>query len=163
MVLTVSFVLSPVNGLIATVPAQCKALPRVDASTAASGPHDFPVRLMARSSGAPQTSIASRAQRVVTIAKRPSIGRETAAALKVICPTAKAENFCGQGWTFQSDHASRTDLPVGQIHINKQRPVQDQPLLLLRQRIQTSAAGGRGQSFVTETVRLGRIGIEWRG
>jgi hypothetical protein len=29
----------------------------------------------------------------VTIAKRPSIGRETAAALKVICPTAKAENF----------------------------------------------------------------------
>src|ERR1700733_15086962 len=118
MVLTVSFVLSPVNGLIATVPAQCKALSRVDASIAASGPHDFIVRLTARSSGAPQASIASRAQRVVTIAKRPSIGRETAAALKVICPTAKAENFCPRRWTLRKDQDSRTDLPVGQIPIN---------------------------------------------
>jgi hypothetical protein len=118
MVLTVSFVLSPVNGLVATVPAQCKALSRVDASIAASGPHDFIVRLTARTSGAPQASIASRAQRVVTIAKRPSIGRETAAALKVICPTAKAENFGKTGWTLRKDQDSRTDLPVGQIPIN---------------------------------------------
>jgi hypothetical protein len=44
-------------------------------------------------------SIASRAQRVVTIAIRPSVRRETAGVLKLICPTAKAENFCGKGWT----------------------------------------------------------------
>jgi hypothetical protein len=44
MVLTVCFVLSPVNGLVATVPAQCKALSRVDANVATSGPHDFTVR-----------------------------------------------------------------------------------------------------------------------
>jgi hypothetical protein len=118
MVLTVSFVLSPVNGLVVTVPAQCKALSRVDASIATSGPHDFAVRLTARTSGAPQASIASRAQRVVTIAKRPSIGRETAAALKVICPTAKAENFGKTGWTLRKDQGASADLPDGQIHIN---------------------------------------------
>ena len=44
-------------------------------------------------------SIASRAQRVVTIAIRPSVGHETAGVLKLICPTAKAENFCEGGWT----------------------------------------------------------------
>jgi len=44
-------------------------------------------------------SIASRAQRVVTIAIRPSAGHETARVLKLICPTAKAENFCEKGWT----------------------------------------------------------------
>jgi len=44
-------------------------------------------------------SIASRAQRVVTIAIRPSVGHETAGVLKLICPTAKAENFCEEGWT----------------------------------------------------------------
>jgi len=44
-------------------------------------------------------SIASRAQRVMTIAIRPSVGRETAGVLKLICPTAKAENFCERGWT----------------------------------------------------------------
>jgi hypothetical protein len=44
-------------------------------------------------------SIASRAQRVVTIAIRPSGGHETARVLKLICPTAKAENFCEKGWT----------------------------------------------------------------
>jgi hypothetical protein len=119
LVLTVSFVLSPANGLFATVPTQCKALSRVDASIAASGPHDFIVRLTACSSGTPQASIASRAQRIVTIAKRPSIGRETAAALKVICPTAKAENFYDAGWTLRKDQDAPTDLPDGQTHINK--------------------------------------------
>ena len=44
-------------------------------------------------------SIASRAQRVVTIAIRPSGGHETARVLKLICPTAKAKNFCEKGWT----------------------------------------------------------------
>src|SRR3984957_9844890 len=67
----------------------------------------------------PAASIASRAQRIVTIAKRPSIGRETAAALKVICPTAKAENFYEAGWTLRKDQDAPTDLPDGQIHINK--------------------------------------------
>ena len=46
-----------------------------------------------------KASTASRAQRVVTIAKRPSGGRETGEVLKVICPTAKAKYFSQHGWT----------------------------------------------------------------
>jgi hypothetical protein len=49
-------------------------------------------------------SIASRAQRVVTIAIRPSGGHETARVLKLICPTTKAENFCEKGWTLLAVH-----------------------------------------------------------
>jgi hypothetical protein len=45
MVLTVSFVLSPAIGFVATVPAQCKALAQIDAGIEASGPHDFTVRV----------------------------------------------------------------------------------------------------------------------
>jgi hypothetical protein len=59
----------------------------------------------ALSSGAPfqprltlATSIASRAQRVVTIAIRPSLAEhETRESLKMFCPTAKAKNFCEKG------------------------------------------------------------------
>ncbi len=72
MVLTASFALSLVIGFVATIPAQCKALSRVDASVEASRPHDFAVRSSARSSCAPTASIASRTQRLVTTAKRPS-------------------------------------------------------------------------------------------
>jgi hypothetical protein len=44
LVLTVSFVLSLVIGFVVTIPAQCKALSRVDAGVEASRPHDFTVR-----------------------------------------------------------------------------------------------------------------------
>jgi hypothetical protein len=42
MVLTVSFGLSPVTGLVATV--ACGYFRKLDASVGASGPHDFAVR-----------------------------------------------------------------------------------------------------------------------
>jgi len=61
------------------------------------------------------TSIASRAQRVVTIAIRPSLSeRETGESLKMFCPTAKAKNFCQRGWTFGLREKRGSDLPVGQ-------------------------------------------------
>jgi hypothetical protein len=44
MVLTASFVLSPVIGLVATVPAQCEALSRVSIGVEMPGPHGFAVR-----------------------------------------------------------------------------------------------------------------------
>jgi hypothetical protein len=47
MVLTVSFVLSPVTGLIVTVISKKLASWELDASTGASGPHDFAVRFSA--------------------------------------------------------------------------------------------------------------------
>jgi hypothetical protein len=44
MVLTVSFVLSPVTGLFVTVIPEKLASRKLDASAGASGPHDFAVR-----------------------------------------------------------------------------------------------------------------------
>jgi hypothetical protein len=52
MVLTVSFVLSPVTGLIVTVISEKLASRKLDASIGASGPHDFAVRVTRRSSKA---------------------------------------------------------------------------------------------------------------
>jgi hypothetical protein len=53
MVLTVSFVLSPVTGLIVTVISEKLASQKLDASIGASGPHDFAVRDLRCSSKAP--------------------------------------------------------------------------------------------------------------
>jgi hypothetical protein len=65
---------------------------KLDISVGISGPHDFAVRLLVHSSLAPKASTASRAQRFVTIAKRPSCGRETRVEVPVICPTPQAKN-----------------------------------------------------------------------
>jgi hypothetical protein len=111
MVLTASFVLSPGTGL------SCPRRPqdhRLAGLTPASGRQDHTTSpyAAALSSGLTTiepdaaTSIASRAQRVVTIAIRPSVGHETAAVLKLICPTAKAENFCERDWTLMEMHRS---------------------------------------------------------
>jgi hypothetical protein len=50
-------------GFLVTIPAQCKALSRVNASVGASGPHDFAVRKATLSSVAQLASIASRTPR----------------------------------------------------------------------------------------------------
>jgi len=70
-----------------------------------SGPHDlavlFGVFAQCNETIAPnaKASIASRAQRFVTIAKRPSGGHETAELVEMICPTAKAKYFSLMVWT----------------------------------------------------------------
>jgi len=64
--------LSPAIGLFVTVPAQREALSRVRASVEALRPRGFVVRTLAHSSLHQGASIASRTQRFVTIAKRPS-------------------------------------------------------------------------------------------
>src|SRR5437762_5263949 len=74
MVLTVSFVLFPVTGLVCHR-RQRKYFRRLDASVGASEPHDFAVHLTCCSSAAPSASIASRPA-FVTIASRPSVGRD---------------------------------------------------------------------------------------
>jgi hypothetical protein len=82
--------LSPAIGLFVTVPAQCEALSRVNASVEASRPHGFVVRVGAF------VSCTSRVHRVphptfVTIAKRPLIGRGTGGKVPVICPSSQAK------------------------------------------------------------------------
>jgi hypothetical protein len=64
MVLTASFVLSPVIGLSCHRPRRdAKHHRQLDFSVEKSGPHDFAVRFPVHSSRALQASIASRAQR----------------------------------------------------------------------------------------------------
>ena len=74
MVLTVSFVLSPVIGLFCHR-HPCSLLHELDASVEASGPHDFAVRKACTFVKAPLASTASRPASV-TIAIRPSVGRD---------------------------------------------------------------------------------------
>src|SRR6185295_12404361 len=72
-------------------------LKELDASTAASGPHDFAVRDRPHSSVAALASTASH-RAFVTMAEAPQSG-ETRGVKSLICPTARAEYFCAKGWT----------------------------------------------------------------
>jgi hypothetical protein len=63
MVLTVYSALSLVIGFLATIPAQCEALSRVDASIGAPGPHGFTVRFTRARLYAREAATASRAPR----------------------------------------------------------------------------------------------------
>ena len=96
MVLTVSFVISPVIGLVCHRRFALAA--KLDASTAASGPHDFAVRDRPRSSVVAPASTASH-RNVRDDRDPPLICRETRGVEAVICPTGRAEYFCAKGWT----------------------------------------------------------------
>jgi hypothetical protein len=82
MVLTVSFVISPVIGLSCHRHRQVTTC-QLDAGVEAPGPHDFAVRLSVRSSSDTLASTASRPA-FVTIAIRPSVGRD-GVTNEVIC------------------------------------------------------------------------------
>jgi hypothetical protein len=73
MVLTVSFALFPVIGLLS--PSSRVLDAKLDASIGASEPHDFAVRVERCSSAALSASTASRPASV-TIASRPLLGRD---------------------------------------------------------------------------------------
>jgi hypothetical protein len=108
---TVSFVLSPVTGFVATVAREKLASHELDASVGASGPHDFTVRFSAVRQR--HIHVHHTLPRVVTIASRPSWWDRIGESVAVICPTAKAEYFSKEGWIRISQKAA-SDLPVGQ-------------------------------------------------
>ena len=97
---TAYFVLSPVERACChRHPREALASARLGASIAAPGPHDFAVRSRTiRLWNA--ASIASRAQRVVTMAIRPSGGRETAMVIILIFRNVK-RNILLAGLTAQ--------------------------------------------------------------
>jgi hypothetical protein len=99
MVLTVSFVLSPVTGLCChRRQRECLAfIANLNASVGASRPHDFAVRKPALRLRATLTSTASRLT-LVTIAKRPS-GRRDGMNMNLIWGDGEAEYFCKGDWT----------------------------------------------------------------
>jgi hypothetical protein len=105
MVFTVSFVISPVTGLFVTV-AGAVSCADLNASVGASGPHDFAVRLKRRSSAALSASTASRPASV-TIASRPSVGRD-ARDIVLIWVRRETENFCKQ----DSTHPKSADAVI---------------------------------------------------
>jgi hypothetical protein len=104
MVLTVSFVLSPVIGLFCHRHRR-SCLRKLDAGVEASGPHDFAVRKSAPSSKAQPASTASRPASV-TIASRPSVGQD-GEGYKSDLLRAGTEIFLQMGMDRQV-----TDLPV---------------------------------------------------
>ena len=105
---TAYFVLSPENGSFASVAREKLASPELDASTAASGPHDFAVRFEPHTSVAALASIASH-RTFVTIANAP-LGRETSGVMPTDLRGTKAEYFLFPGLTRFPKIGS--DLPV---------------------------------------------------
>jgi hypothetical protein len=99
MVLTVSFALSPVTGLVCHRHRR-SCLRQLDTSVGVSGPHDFAVRFSA---------VRQERIRVHRIPPRvrddrdtPLCGTERGELVEMICPTGKAEYFCKGGWTQKS-------------------------------------------------------------
>ena len=94
---TAYFVLSPVTGLSChRRSSEALASQKLDTSVGVSGPHDFAVR---NNIVRPHARSARRYHRVhriprptsVTIAIRPSCGRETGALVALICPSGSAK------------------------------------------------------------------------
>jgi hypothetical protein len=111
MVLTVSFALSSVTGLVCHR-RQRSCLRKLDASVGASGPHDFAVRVSAaRLATLPRPP--HPAPTSVTIAIRPSYECGTWRVVNLICPTGKAKYFCKEGWTAISQNSpSGKSVPI---------------------------------------------------
>jgi len=100
--------LSPVNGSFATVIPKKLASQELDASTAASGPHDFAVRL----SHTRQLQL-SRPSHLTARSWRwptPLIRRETGGVMRLIWVRTKADFFWFRALTWF--RKIRTDLPV---------------------------------------------------
>ena len=95
--LTAYFVLSPENGSLASVAAQGVNPTQLDASTAASGPHDFAVRFMRVRLA--RLRVHRISPRVRDDREPPLVTGETRGVKSLICPTARAEYFCARGWT----------------------------------------------------------------
>src|SRR4051794_23786063 len=96
MVLTVSFVISPVIGLVCHR-RLARLSAKLDASVEASGPHDFAVRVQHRSS-AVLNSVHRIPPRVRDDRERPLVGRD-GAIRKVFCVWGETKYFRERDWT----------------------------------------------------------------
>jgi hypothetical protein len=106
MVLTVSFVLSPVTMLVCH--RRLRFTRQLDTSVGASGPHDFAVRIKRRSSLSASASTASRPA-LMTLRNAPLWDR-TVSDILLIWGKREVEYFCKWGWTGFSDLPVRHSL-----------------------------------------------------
>src|ERR1700737_3157318 len=113
MVLTVSFVLSPVIGLVCHRHL-ARLLARLDAGVEASGPHDFAVHLKRRSSAALSASTAS-CPALMTLRNAPRVGQDGGSCRSDL-PDERSEIFFQMGLDSQTG-----DLPDGQINTRRFR------------------------------------------
>jgi hypothetical protein len=98
MVLTVSFALSQVIGLVCHLHRR-NFFHRLDASVEASGPHDFAVRKNKRSRQQRHPRPSRPRPTFVTIAKRPFVSGRDASVVEVIWVKSEPEYFCEGDWT----------------------------------------------------------------
>ena len=126
MVLTVSFVLSPVTGLFCHRRRR-RCLHRLDSSVGASGPHDFAVHLKRRSSCS-AISVHRIPPRVRDDRASAPLWDGTVSDILLICVRRKRKYFCKGGWTGFSD------LPAGHNQRMDHRHA-------LRPKLEGSAAG----------------------
>src|SRR5882757_7586165 len=109
MVLTVSFVLSPVTMLVCH--RRLRFTRQLDASVGASGPHDFAVRIKRCSSLSASASTASRPA-LMTLRNAPLWDR-TVSDILLIWGKREAEYFCKGGWTGFGDLPRRGKSALG--------------------------------------------------
>jgi hypothetical protein len=93
MVLTAYSALPGEPGFLATIPAQCEALSRVDASVGASGPHGFAVRFASAHALRGDQRPPHPAPRSWRSRAAPPDGTGWRKCVKVICPSVQGENF----------------------------------------------------------------------
>jgi hypothetical protein len=113
--------LSPAIGFVATVPAQCKALSRVDASIAASGPHGFAVRGRRSSSTGSTVPDTLRNHRISRPTCRddrdtPLLRARDAPRPSRDLPDGESKEFLRHWVDFRHPPKPQTDLPDGQVH-----------------------------------------------
>jgi hypothetical protein len=105
MVLTVSFALSPVTGLVCHRHPAEKLPAKLDASVGASGPHDFSVRFSAARLASPKRP-SHPVSNVRDDRDTPLLsGTGRREFVEMICPTGIAKYFCKQGWTPKSPNS----------------------------------------------------------
>jgi hypothetical protein len=109
MVLTVSFVLSPVIGL-SCHRRRRNCFRQLDAGVEASGPYDFAVRKLAHSSQTPPASIASLPA-LMTLRNAPLLGQDGASCRSDL-PDARSKIFLRRALDRQICQGG-ADLPVG--------------------------------------------------
>jgi hypothetical protein len=97
MVLTVSFALSSVTGLVCHRRLR-KSSRKLDASVGASEPHDFAVRISSVRQGS-QSVHRIPHPTLMTMANAPLGEHRMGESVVLICPTAPAEYFSLADWT----------------------------------------------------------------
>jgi hypothetical protein len=144
-----------VYGLLRALPGDRAFLPpslhdqlaKLSASIGAPGPHDFAVRAGQVRLPWPFASTASH-RNVPDDRDPPLIRGETRRAKALICPTAKAEYFCAEGWTDFRRFARQAIWPHPKTRFRHCKPT------VARCRGELHAGTGSGWAFAENGLKV---------